>query len=148
MHGSLNRLRKRLRGVHRFPNNRPAYIVHTREYLKTEHGFKLKGLIKNLGDPARRRDFFAINRDIKGIGYKESSHFLRNIGFTGYGILDKHVLSTLYDLGVIKSPKPPATKDRYLEIESKLREFSDNIGIPLDELDLLLWSEKTGEILK
>lgn len=148
MHGSLNRLRMRLRGVHRFPNNRPAYIVHTREYLKTEHGFKLRGLLQSLEDPIERREFFAANKDIKGIGYKESSHFLRNIGFTGYGILDKHILNTLYDLDVIESPKPPATRERYLAIESKLKQYAEDIGIPLDELDLLLWSEKTGEILK
>jgi len=148
MDGSLNRLQRRLRGVHRYPNNRPTYIVHTREYLKSEHGFNLKGLIKSFKDPIERRDFFAINKDIKGIGYKESSHFLRNIGFSGYGILDKHILNTLYDYGILKSPMPPANKDNYLAIEDKLREFSEDLGIPLDELDLLLWSEKTGEILK
>ena len=148
MDGSLNRLQRRLRGVHRYPNNRPKYIVHTREYLKSEHGFNLKGLIKSFKDPIERRDFFAINKDIKGIGYKESSHFLRNIGFSGYGILDKHILNTLYDYGILKSPMPSANKDNYLAIEDKLREFSEDLGIQLDELDLLLWSEKTGEILK
>ncbi len=146
--GSLQKFRRRLNGIHRFPNHRPAYIIHTREYLKSEHGFKLKELIGSFGDPVERRDFFAGNGDIKGIGYKEASHFLRNIGFSGYGILDKHILNTLYELGIIESPKPPSTRDRYIAIENSLRGFADDIGIPMDELDLLLWSEKTGEILK
>ncbi len=146
--GSLNKLRKRLDGVHRYPNARPVYIVHTREYLKSEHNFKIKDLLKSFQDPLQRRDFFAKNKNIKGIGYKESSHFLRNIGFSGYAILDKHILTTLYELEIIKSPKPPTTRDKYLETENKLKEFADNLGIPIDELDLLLWSEKTGEILK
>jgi N-glycosylase/DNA lyase len=147
-HGNLKQLRRRLRGVHRFPNNRPVYIIHTREYLKNEYRFNIKDLIESFKDPIERRDFFAKNKNIKGIGYKESSHFLRNIGFSGYAILDKHILTTLYELRIIKSPKPPVTRDKYLEIEDKLKEFADNIGIHIDELDLLLWSEKTGEILK
>lgn len=147
-HGSLKSLQKKLDGVHRFPNARPRYIVHTREYLRNEHDFKIKKLLKTFKDPLERRDFFARNKNIKGIGYKESSHFLRNIGFSGYAILDKHILNTLYELKIIKNPKPPTTRDKYLEIESKLKEFADIIDIDIDELDLLLWSEKTGEILK
>ena len=148
LEGSLGKLRKRLEGVHRFPNYRPAYIVHTREYLRREHGLRLKELLESFHDPLERRDFFARNRDIKGIGYKESSHFLRNIGYGGYAILDKHILNTLSELGVIGSPKPPGTRDKYTAIENSLRQFSDEIGVPMDELDLLLWSEKTGEVLK
>lgn len=146
--GSLKKIRKGLEGIHRFPNYRPAYIIHTREYLKREYGFRLRDLIESFGDPLERRDFFARNKDIKGIGYKESSHFLRNIGFQGYAILDKHILNTLYEIGIIESPKPPGTRDRYIAIENRLRQFADDMGIPMDELDLLLWSEKTGEVLK
>ena len=146
--GSLKALRQKLTGVHRFPNKRPEYIIHTREYLKSEHGFKLKDLINSLNDPMERREFFAMNKDIKGIGYKESSHFLRNIGFSGYASLDKYILNTMHDYGIIKSAKPPVKRDDYLSLEKKLVRFSEDIGIHLDELDLLLWSEKTGEILK
>lgn len=146
--GTLNKFRRRLNGIHRYPNYRPAYIIHTREYLKREHGFNLRELIGSFEDPIQRRDYFANNRDIKGIGYKEASHFLRNIGFSGYGILDKHILNALYELSVIGSPKPPATRDRYISIENSFRQFACDIGIGMDELDLLLWSEKTGEILK
>lgn len=148
LEGDLESLRKRMTGVHRFPNWRPAYIVHTREYLRREHGLGMRRLVMSFTDPLERRDFFAKNKDIKGIGYKEASHFLRNIGFPGYAILDKHILNTLYEMGVIESPKPPGTRDRYIAAEERLRKFSEDIDIPMDELDLLLWSEKTGEILK
>jgi N-glycosylase/DNA lyase len=140
LHGSLN--------IHRYPKCRPEYIIHTREYLKREHGFGLRELIESFADPEERRDFFASNKDIKGIGYKESSHFLRNIGFQGYAILDKHILNALYELSIIDSTKPPGTKERYIAIENRLKQFADDVGIPLEELDLLLWSEKTGEVLK
>lgn len=148
LEGDLESLRKRMTGVHRFPNWRPAYIVHTREYLRSEHGLGMRRLVMSFTDPLERRDFFARNKDIKGIGYKEASHFLRNIGFPGYAILDKHILNTLFEMGVIESPKPPGTRDRYIAAEERLRKFSEDLDIPMDELDLLLWSEKTGEILK
>ncbi len=148
LEGDLASLQQRMTGVHRFPNWRPAYIVHTREYLRREHGLGMRRLVMSFTDPLERRDFFARNKDIKGIGYKEASHFLRNIGFPGYAILDKHILNTLFEMGVIESPKPPGTRDRYIAAEERLRKFSEDLDIPMDELDLLLWSEKTGEILK
>jgi thermostable 8-oxoguanine DNA glycosylase len=49
---------------------------------------------------------------------------------------------------VIDSPRPPATKNGYVAIEEKVKRFSESIGIDFDELDLLLWYTKTGEILK
>jgi N-glycosylase/DNA lyase len=148
LEGDLASLQQRMTGVHRFPNWRPAYIVHTREYLRREHGLGMRRLVMSFTDPLERRDFFARNKDIKGIGYKEASHFLRNIGLPGYAILDKHILNTLFEMGVIESPKPPGTRDRYIAAEERLRKFSEDLDIPMDELDLLLWSEKTGEILK
>ncbi len=73
---------------------------------------------------------------------------MRNIGFKGYGILDKHVVRWLAEMGVIKSAKPPTSRKNYLETETRMREFADQVGIDFDELDLVLWSMKTGEVLK
>ena len=112
------------------------------------HNLRIKDLLNSLQDPIERRDYFANDKDIKGLGYKETSHFLRNIGFRGYAILDKHILVTLNEIGLINNSKPPANRSKYLEIERKLIDFSREIEIDIDELDLLIWSEKTGEILK
>lgn len=138
-----------LAGAHRYPNARARYIVHTRDYLQTDCGMRLRERLASFGDDAQaRRDFFAGNPDVKGIGYKEASHYLRNIGYRGHAILDKHILRTLHECGVIESSKPPANRYRYLETEARMRKFADAIRIDFDELDLLLWSHKTGEILK
>ena len=48
----------------------------------------------------------------------------------------------------MRSAKPPANREQYLDTEERVMSFADHIGIDPDELDLLLWSEKTGEILK
>jgi N-glycosylase/DNA lyase len=94
------------------------------------------------------REFFALNKDIKGLGMKEASHFLRNIGFKGYAILDKHIINSLHEFGIIKTSEKPKNPREYLEIEQKFIDFSKEIGIDIDELDLLLWSRKNGRILK
>lgn len=135
-------------GAHRFPNERPEYIVVTRNYLREHCGMALRQKLQSFADPVERRDWLAGEKRVKGIGYKESSHFLRNIGLMGYAILDKHVLNCLADLGVVETSRPPATRTRYLETEERLRSFARDIRIDFDELDLVLWSMKTGEILK
>jgi N-glycosylase/DNA lyase len=145
MDGSEGEIYEHLQHVHKYPQ-RANYIVHTREYLKRDFDFKLRNLVLSFNDSIERRDFFASNKDIKGIGYVQASHFLRNIGFSSYAILDKNIMRSLYELGVVDSSKPPTTKKKYLEIEAKVRTFADTVGIGVDELDLLLWSEMTGYI--
>jgi N-glycosylase/DNA lyase len=135
-------------GAHRFPVERPGYIVVTRSYLRQHCDLALREKLAGFADSLERRDWLAREKQIKGLGYKESSHFLRNIGLMGHAILDKHVMNCLMDLGVIDTPRPPATRARYLETEEKLRSFAREIRIDFDELDLVLWSMKTGEVLK
>jgi N-glycosylase/DNA lyase len=132
----------------RFWRIRPAYIVQTREYLKDACGMKLRRLLESFDCPHKRRDYFARNKAVKGLGYKETSHFLRNIGFPGYAILDKHILNSLREMGVISKGLRSSNREGYLAIEKKLQQFAREIGIDMDHLDLLLWSRKTGEILK
>lgn len=147
--GSERDLQQRAHAHHaRFWRVRSSYIFVTREYLKQEFSMELLRLIESFDCPQKRRDFFAKNRAIKGLGYKETSHFLRNIGFSGYAILDKHIVNSLCEMGVIKRPSRPATRDQYLALEERLKKFAHEIRIDMDHLDLLLWSRKTGEILK
>jgi N-glycosylase/DNA lyase len=135
-------------GAHRFPNARPGYVIVTRNYLRESGAMRLRERLSEFHDPIARRDWLAKDPRVKGLGYKEASHFLRNIGFKGYGILDKHIVRSLHELKVIDSPKPPTSRARYLESEERMRQFAKRVGVNFDELDLLLWSMKTGEILK
>ena len=137
-----------LSGVHRYPRARSGYIIDTRDYLLEHCGMRLRERLASFSDPLARRDWLAREPGIKGLGYKEASHFLRNIGLSGYAILDKHILRSLAELGVIDSPRPPVTRARYLETEDRFRRFARDARIDFVELDLVLWSMKTGEILK
>jgi N-glycosylase/DNA lyase len=93
------------------------------------------------------RDWLVAN--VKGLGMKESTHFLRNIGRSdGLAILDRHILRNLVRFGMIGRVPDSLTKKQYLRIEKRWMKFSEEIEIPQDELDLLFWSMETGEIRK
>ncbi len=94
-----------------------------------------------------KREWFVKN--VKGLSYKEATHFLRNIGKNeGLAILDRHILKNLHYYRVVPSIPKTLTKKVYLSIEKKFQRFASDIGISIDELDLLFWSNEAGEILK
>ena len=134
--------------AYRFHNVRAEHVVATRKFLRLNFSMRLRDQLQSFSDPTERRDWLARTPGIKGLGYKEASHFLRNIGFKGYGILDKHIIRCLAELGVLDSATPPTTRARYLASESRMKDFANEVGINFDELDLALWSMKTGKILK
>lgn len=146
--GQQPELAAALTGVHRYPNARARYIVASRGFLNEHCGLRLRDLLRSFDCRLKRRDWLVHEKGIKGLGYKEASHFLRNIGYTGYAILDKHVLNSLSELKIIDDPKPPNTRSKYLTVEEKLRDLTSALGIDFDELDLVLWSMKTGVVLK
>jgi N-glycosylase/DNA lyase len=86
--------------------------------------------------------------NVRGLGWKEASHYLRNIGYRNLAILDRHILRNLKRHGVIRTVPQSLTPTRYVAIERAFLKFSATLGIPMDELDLLFWSRETGEILK
>ncbi|HXH69975.1 MAG TPA: hypothetical protein VNI60_06455, partial [Pyrinomonadaceae bacterium] len=90
--GNYAELAQALRGKHRYPNARAGYIVASREFLQTHCGLRLREKLQSFDDDLERRDWLVKEKRIKGLGYKEASHYLRNIGFKGYAILDKHIL--------------------------------------------------------
>ena len=135
-------------GAHRFPVERPSYIVVARNFLRDHCGLKLREQLQSFSNPIERRDWLAQEKGIKGLGYKEASHFLRNIGLKGHAILDKHVMRCLADLKIVENLCPPTTRGRYLDIEERLGKLAFEVPVDFDELDLVLWSMKTGEVLK
>jgi N-glycosylase/DNA lyase len=148
MTGDQGELSGRLSGVHRYPNARARYIVASRKFLLEHCGMQLRNKLHAFKCGHERRDWLVREKGIKGLGYKEASHYLRNIGFKGYAILDKHVLNCLAELKIIDDAKPPNTRAKYLMVEEKLRKLTQDLEIDLDEMDLVLWSMKTGMILK
>src|SRR3990170_6741833 len=131
----------------RFKDTKARYIVEARALFSKDVALLIKPQITSYYNPYELREWLVEN--VKGLGYKEASHFLRNIGLgEEFAILDRHILRNLARLSVIPENPVSLTKKRYLEIEEKVRRFSKEIGIPMADLDLLLWSKETGWIFK
>jgi len=129
----------------RFRFTKARRVVAARE-LFTENG-RLSVRQKVDGLPVEAREWLVDN--VNGLGYKEASHFLRNVGRgQRLSILDRHILGNLAELGVIDEVPTTMTGRRYLRVESAMSIFSDDVGIPMDELDLVLWYLGAGEVFK
>jgi N-glycosylase/DNA lyase len=132
---------KKLKNLgYRYPNIRAQYIVKAREHIDL-----LKNILVDFKDLNELREWLVKN--IKGIGYKEASHFLRNIGFHDFAIIDFHIIKLLTKYGLINNVKT-LTEKKYLEIEDILRKIGEKTKLSLAELDLYLWYIETGKILK
>ncbi len=134
-------LARRLKELgHRYPNTRARYIVGARKQKD-----KIVHAIKSLTNEIELREWLVKN--VKGLGYKEASHFLRNIGYKNVAIIDFHILDLLERFKIINKARS-LTKRNYLEIEGILRKIANTAGLTLAELDLYLWYMETGKILK
>jgi len=143
--GDIRKIRSYLKGV-RFPNNKAKYIIEARNIFKNGHGPDIKSKL-DTKDLSKTRDWLV--RNVKGLGYKEASHFLRNIGFgNNLAILDRHILKNLKRYKIIKDIPVTLTKKRYLQIEDRMKYFFKEAGIAMGEIDLLFWSMETGFIFK
>jgi N-glycosylase/DNA lyase len=125
---------------HRYPRARTKYILDARRYKDS-----LKDIIESFDTEGGMREWLVKN--VKGLGYKEASHFLRNIGYTNLAIIDFHIINVLVRYNLIKKPRT-ITKKKYLEIEDILKEIARKLNLNLAELDLYLWYMETGKILK
>lgn len=107
---------------------------------------KIADTIDTVSDARELRAWLV--RNVKGLGWKEASHFLRNIGRRDLAILDRHILRNLRYHGALTSIPAALTPKRYVATEQRFHRFAGAVGIPMDELDLLFWSKETGMILK
>ncbi len=141
IHLPRDELEKRLRELgHRFPRARAEYIVEARKLIP-----HLREILKNFRDERTLREWLV--RNVRGLGYKEASHFLRNIGYRNVAIIDYHIVDVLVRHGIVERPRS-LTRRRYVEIERILEKIAEATGLSLGELDLYLWYMETGKVLK
>lgn len=143
MQGSRDDIALLLRRHVRFHNHKAAHLVDARGRF-FGGGDSLRRLVRE--PPSEARTWLV--REISGLGFKEASHFLRNVGRGDhFAILDRHVLRNLRRHGVYREAAS-LTPKRYLAVEGKVRVFSDVVDIPMAALDLVFWSRETGEVFK
>lgn len=123
---------------HRFHNNKSKYIVEARPHHPINE--------KLSGDEFQNREWLVQN--IKGLGMKEASHFLRNTGTQNLAILDRHILRVMHEHKLIDSIPKSITINTYLNIEDKFIKLAKKLNMSPAKLDLFMWYMKTGEVLK
>ncbi|MFW6226111.1 MAG: N-glycosylase/DNA lyase [bacterium] len=132
----------------RFKKNKSKYIVNAIKNFNSGNGFKnfINNLISN-NNIIETRNWLAEN--MYGIGMKEASHFLRNIGLGDeISILDRHILRCLVEYKVINKTPKSMSKKAYLNIEQQMKEFSKQINISMFELDFVFWYKAKNELFK
>ncbi len=143
--GSEKQISGSLCGV-RFRNNKSRYIVEAREKCFNGSGLFLRKLYEE-GNAEVLRSYIVEN--VKGMGYKEASHFLRN---TGRGdelaILDRHILRGLVAAGVIGAVPGNLLPGKYLCTEELMKRFAEEAEIPMFHLDFVFWYYFNGEVFK
>ena len=135
------KIEETLKGI-RFHRTKSKRIAEAKKVMKQ--------LIERLKQKDKARDKREwIVKNINGLGMKEATHFLRNIGMAeDLAILDRHILRKLYKLRIIEEIPRSISKNKYLEIEKKMQEFSKKIKIPVSHLDFVFWYIETGRIFK
>ena len=128
---------------HRFHNNKTKFIVEAREHLGVKG--TVQEIVEAEGEEAARE---WLVKNVKGIGFKEASHFLRNVGYKNLAILDRHILNLMLENGLIKEKPVSLNKKKYLEIEKKFSVLAKKLDMSPAKLDLFMWYLKTGRVLK
>ncbi len=123
---------------HRFHNNKAKYIVQARQFGN------IKSIIQDMSEK-EARDWLVQN--IKGIGMKEASHFIRNTGGQNLAILDRHILNTLSEYKIITRPKT-LTAQNYISIEKSFTDLASTLRMSPAKLDLMIWYLRNGEVAK
>lgn len=125
---------------HRFHNNKSKFILEARKFVD------VRDILREFKNSFDKRDWLVIN--IKGLGYKEASHFLRNTGHFDVAILDRHILNLMMENRYLRERPKSLNRKNYLEIEGILKGIADKLKMSQAELDLYMWYLKTNQVLK
>lgn len=144
--GNPKRISNRMNGV-RFHHTKGRYVAEAHRNFTKGGKLRLRAVLERFDDPRELREWLVEN--VKGMSYKEASHFLRNIGRgKDLAILDRHILRNMVALGALGEMPRSLPRRTYLEVELKLLKLAKRLKIPPDHLDMLLWYKEAGEVFK
>lgn len=122
---------------YRFPNVRAKNIVSATNFIYSKKNC-LKNTLHELESESIAREFLV--RNVSGLGLKEASHFLRNIGYaSSLAIIDVHIISFMKELKLI-SGNSPITNRKYFELEEKMQKLAEFYGLNLAIFDNAIWN--------
>lgn len=123
---------------YRFPIARAHQLAST-HFAVFEEAPSLSALVSSFSNPAKGRDWLV--RCAPGMGPKQASMFLRNIGVSyELAILDRHVLNYMYALGIYSGKTFSISGlTQYSHHETVLRAHARELDCPVGLLDWAIW---------
>lgn len=113
----------------RFKNRKSEYLLELK-HKSNMFWETLMILLESEIDPQAKRKWLIGN--IKGMGMKSASHFLRNHGEVELAIIDTHILKHFQ----IKDKK-----FNYLDLENRMKTEANETGVNIAVLDALIWKQ-------
>ena len=133
---------------YRFPNMRARYAVEARKHMDYLYNTIYPHANEFTYEDEHNLRVW-IDNNIKGIGFKEASHFLRNVGYNKLAIVDFHIMDILVEHKLIEPyTSRSLSKNKYVEIEKKIHKLGNRVGMDMAKLDYCLWYIETGKVLK
>jgi N-glycosylase/DNA lyase len=124
---------------YRYPNRKAQLLGEARDWVLMTGGLE-EGL-RAIECEYERREWLC---GCPGMGPKSASWLLRNTGYANrLAILDVHILRAMDQAG--RLPDMLLPRD-YAPVESRFVEWCDELGAPVDGLDLFLWEWQRGDI--
>lgn len=122
---------------YRFPDSRAGQLAATTTAVRRQAD-GLGDLLAGFSETERARDWFVAHAP--GLGPKQASMFLRNIGVTyDLAVLDRHVINYMIILGLTTDPAPVRRMADYRRDEVILRDHAAGVGLPVGFLDWAIW---------
>ena len=140
--GNSEQILSYLTGV-RFNEKKSQYIVEARDRFS-----EIYAKVTELKDqPYQLREWLAAN--VNGMGFKESTHFLRNIGLGEHlAMFDVHLIRAMVDSGLLDKDSKEAAGGlagkKYKELEQTFLSWAKKLGLRPAELDITLWLVGSG----
>lgn len=121
---------------YRFPALRARQLAALRDCLVRR---PLRSYSEQSKDPRKVRQLLV--RDLPGIGPKQASMFIRNVGWSSdLAILDSHVLKFLCCIGVLPAiPQGISGLDAYERVEDLVAAFCRPLGRTVGHIDWAIW---------
>ena len=112
----------------RYKNRKAKYLLEMKQKFSQTIDV-LRSLLELKFDSFDIRKYLIYN--IKGMSFKASSHFLRNLGVEDLAIVDIHILN------YFKIEKK--SKWDYIEVENKMKKLAKKHNVSIAVLDALIW---------
>ena len=124
---------------YRFPKSRADGIAKTAKKIYHSPEHSIRNILGQSSDSRdARKNIVEISH---GIGAKQASLFLRNIGYSNdLAILDSHILRYMHVVCITEKLLTSVSNIRtYERIESDLCKYADGLGFQLSCLDTAIW---------